>query len=133
MEGAGAISIDLHKNDPQLTALYQSGLTTLVLENYDENSDTCTFQLAKSPVSATGDNLVIGRSAAVKPGNTLFPMNRWVKIYRNRKFFSLRQIDDTCSSCESDNHIDIYVDSKVRDLPAGKYSAELMPAGFYLH
>jgi hypothetical protein len=115
MEGAGLIDIALHQGDAALRGAWERGYRVLTLERWDTRTRTPTFILTRSPKTATGD-AVAGRSAAARPGNRLFPLGSEVEVLCPGRPAERRVVDDTCSSCGSDAHLDLYVaPERVRD------------------
>lgn len=108
MEGAGLIDIALHEGDAALEAAWKDGYRVLTLERWDPEAGKATFVLTRSPKTATGD-AVVGRSAAARPGDALFPLGSEVEVRCPGREPERRVVDDTCSSCESDAHLDLYV------------------------
>lgn len=128
MEGGGWLAPRLHRGDAALEAALKAGYRALVLERWDEAARTATFLLMRSPVGGDdGAPLVEGVSAAVRAGNRVFPTGRRVRLYRDGVFFADRKIHDECSSCESDDHIDLFERLDGPVLGAGRWEAELLP------
>jgi hypothetical protein len=130
MEGSGYIDFSLHKNDPYLMKLYEEGYRTLEMKYWDPIKKEAHFYISKAPKNVQRGNLKLGVSAAVKKGNKLFPLNRWVAIKKDGKILEYRFVDDECSSCETEKEIDLFVPAKTRDTSNGDYHAQLMPVGF---
>ncbi|HXT00137.1 MAG TPA: hypothetical protein VN915_05645 [Elusimicrobiota bacterium] len=130
MEGGGWISPRLHRGDVPLRAALASGFRVLTLENWDPARRKAEFILTRTPVAGDGAPLVAGVSAAVRPGDRLFPRGRWVRLYKDGAPAGERRIHDDCSSCETDDHIDLFqrLDDPLPD--DGRWEAELLPAGF---
>lgn len=130
MEGGGWISPELHRGDADLSAALSAGFRVLTLERWDPARRRAEFTLTRAPVGGDGEPLVAGVSAAVRPGDRLFPRGRWVRLFRDGAPAGERRIHDDCSSCEADDDIDLYqrLDAPLPD--GGRWEAELLPAGF---
>jgi hypothetical protein len=130
MEGGGWISPELHRGDTDLSAALAAGLRVLTLEHWDPARRKAYFSLTRAPLGADGEPLVAGVSAAVRPGNKLFPRGRWVRLYKDGAPAGERRIHDDCSSCEADNHIDLFQNLDDPLAGDGRWEAELLPPGF---
>ena len=130
MEGSGWISPDLHDGDRALSSALKAGRRVLTLERWDAKRRKATFVLTRGPVAGDGEPLVVGVSAAVRAGNRTFPSGRWVRLFKNGAPAGYRRLHDECSSCESDDHLDLYRAAGDLSVDGGRWEAELMPKGF---
>jgi hypothetical protein len=109
MEGNGLIEPAFHNDDPYLKKAVAAGYHVLNLENWNEKTRTATFNLSRDVLGSNENPLREHLSAAVRTGDRLIHPGDCVGIVLgSREFIGYRLIDDSCSSCERDDHIDIY-------------------------
>lgn len=128
MEGNGLIDPARHRDDPVLLARLAAGFRYLTLDRWDPVTRTPFFILSREPVSSSGSPLIEGRTAAVREGNALFPKGRWIELLDGNRSLGYWLIDDDCSSCASDAHVDAYV-PPWDDMLLKNPSARLLPPG----
>ena len=108
MEGSGWIDPTLHEDDPGLSRLLKRGYVVLSLQEWDEKTGRALLTLSKVPMAADGKPLIHGLSAAGRPGNKRFPLGGRVQIRCPGAPPEVRLVHDECSSCETDDHLDLY-------------------------
>ncbi len=109
MEGSGYIDPNYHTKDPYLSKMLKMGYRVLNLERWNEATKTATFSLAKAP-RGEDSPLIMGVSAAVREGNKLIHSGDCLAIFLpNKKFLGYHLVNDSCSSCKDDEHVDLFL------------------------